>query len=311
MPAPERIVSLLPSATEIVCALGLQVRLVGRSHECDAPSGLAELPVLTAPRFQPPGSSAEIHESVMATLRESLSVYTVDTQLLASLQPDLVVTQTQCEVCAVSFDAVQQAVQEAVGGRATVATQSASDLQGILDDIHRIAAAADCATAGDSLVRRLNARIERVRQKAAAQSARPRVALLEWLEPLMGAGNWMPELVELAGGTNCFGQVGAHAPWLQWEELVAADPDQLILLPCGYTLEQTHQDMPYLTRRPEWAELKAVRNNQVFIADGNQYFNRPGPRIVESLEILAEILHPHSFGDRHAGQGWTGWAAEA
>jgi iron complex transport system substrate-binding protein len=170
--------------------------------------------------------------------------------------------------------------------------------------IEQVALALQVPERGTELVRRLQARMRSVAERARGLASRPTVACIEWIDPLMAAGNWMPELVQMAGGANVFGVAGAHAPWMTWEQLCAADPEVLVFLPCGFDIARTRRDLPVLTSRTQWPHLRAVRSGRVFLADGNQYFNRPGPRLVESLEILAEVLHPDAFAFEHAGRGW-------
>ena len=298
-----RIVSLLPSSTEIVCALGLEADLVGRSHECDFPVGIEALPVLTAPRFDPTGSSLEVDQRVKEALKEATSVYTIDSAMLERLAPDVVITQTQCEVCAVSFAEVQRVVCDQLHSSATIVALEPNFLADVYGDIRRVAEAVGIPERGASLVAEMQTRMQVIVDQT-ARVARPRVATLEWIDPLMSAGNWIPELVEMAGGTNLFGQAGVHSPWLQWHELQAAEPDMLVILPCGYAIAKARQELAALELRPEWLALRAVQNNQVYVTDGNQYFNRPGPRLTESLEILAEIIHPECFHFGHEGIGW-------
>jgi iron complex transport system substrate-binding protein len=298
-----RIVSLIASATEIVCALGFQRDLVGRSHECDYPEGVRRLPVCTGPRFDIAGTSAEIDERVRDTLREGVSVYRVDEELLRSLRPEVIVTQAQCEVCAVSERDVREAVCTWGEDRPQIVTLRTDRLADLWNDIRKVADALGAVPAGETLVTSMEERTAAISTETARRK-RVRVASVEWIEPLMVSGNWMPELIEMAGGRDLFGVAGEHAPPLAWEQFAEADPEVILVLPCGFTLEQTRQDLPLLTRRPGWGELSAVRNRQVFLCDGNQFFNRPGPRVVESLEILAETLHPAFFHFGHEGTGW-------
>jgi iron complex transport system substrate-binding protein len=298
-----RIVSLLPSSTEIVCALGLQADLVGRSHECDYPAGIETLPALTAPRFDPTGSSLEVDQRVKEALKEATSVYTIDSELLGQLAPDVVITQTQCEVCAVSYAEVERVVCDQLHSSAAIVALEPNFLADVFGDIRRVADAVGIPDRGASLVAEIQTRMQLIVDQT-ARVARPRVATLEWVDPLMSAGNWVPELVEMAGGTNLFGEAGVHSPWLQWDELQAADPDMLLILPCGYDIAKAREELEVLQNRPEWNKLRAVQNNHVYVTDGNQYFNRPGPRLAESLEILAEIMHPDCFCFGHEGIGW-------
>ena len=311
-PAPERIVSLIASATEIVCALGFEDQLVGRSHECDFPKSVERLPVCTVPKFDVEGSSYAIDQRVKAVLQEGLSVYRVDAEQLRALQPTLIVTQTQCEVCAVSLRDVEGALADWLGASEKgddfvsprVVSLAPNALADLWTGIQQVAEALAAPQRGRELTGRLQRRMQNIAAKARGLPERPTVACIEWVEPLMAAGNWMPELVEMAGGVNLFGVAGKHAPWMTRAELCARDPDFILIMPCGFPIERSRRDMPVLTRQPDWPQLRAVQNGHVYLADGNQYFNRPGPRLVESLEILAESLHPGEFHFGHEGTGW-------
>ena len=308
-----RVLSLLPSATEIVSALGYADTLVGRSHECDFPEEVAELPVCTEPKVSPELPSEEIHRSVGALLAESLSVYRVDARALRELSPTHVVTQVQCEVCAVSLAEVEKALGEWAGERpslvasrsrpALVALNPAS-LEDVFADIVRVAAALGEPERGNRLVAGIRTRMGAIAETARSLPRLPRVATLEWLSPLMTAGNWMPELISMAGGSDLLGRAGSHSRWIEWEELAAADPDVLLVFPCGFPLERVTREIGLLTRRPGWDRLCAVQTGRVYLAEANQYFNRPGPRLLETLEIVAEILHPEAFAFGHEGKGW-------
>jgi len=299
-----RIVSLLPSATEVVCALGFEKELVGRSHECDFPRGVANLPALTEPKFKVEGTSAEIDRRVKRIVGDALSVYRVDTAKLRELHPDVIVTQSQCEVCAVSESDVEAAVAEWLGARPRIVSLAPYALADIFKDLRRVASALEAVDRGEVLIAQLRGRMEAIAAQASALGTRPTFACIEWIDPMMAAGNWMPELAAMAGGANLFGRAGEHSPWMKFEELAAADPEVIMISPCGFDIARTMTELPALTRDPRWSKLRAVRERRVFLADGNQYFNRPGPRIVESLEILSEILHPQAFHFGHEGAGW-------
>jgi len=300
----QRVVSLIASSTEIVCALGCEDRLVGRSHECDFPETVKRLPVCTEPKLKVDMAGYAIDEQVKAIIQEGLSVYRVHADRLKQLQPDIIITQTQCEVCAVSLRDVEAAVCDWVGSRPRIVSLEPNALADIWADIGRVATALGVLDRGAALVEQLQSRMAAIAERARHLPDRPTVACVEWIEPLMAAGNWMPELVEMAGGVNLFGMAGQHSPWLTWEELRARDPDVIFVSPCGFDIARSRAEMPALTAKPEWPQLRAVRSGRVYLADGNQYFNRPGPRIVESLEILAEILHPSVFHFGHEGAGW-------
>lgn len=303
--AEKRVVSLIASATEIVSALGCETWLVGRSHECDYPKSVSSLPVCTEPKFSVEGTAYAIDHRVKAIVQEGLSVYRVFAETLDALRPDIIVTQSQCEVCAVSLKDVEEAVCRMVSSRPRIVSLEPDRLSDIWRDILRVAEALERPARGAALVAELSERMEAVAHEARKTDTRPTVACIEWIEPLMAAGNWMPELVAMAGGENLFGEAGKHSPWMTWEELVAADPDIIVFLPCGWDLERTREELPVLAEKPAWSGLKAVQSGRVYLADGNQFFNRPGPRIAESLEILAEMVHPEWFAFGHRGRGWA------
>jgi iron complex transport system substrate-binding protein len=299
-----RVVSLIASATEILCALGYERQLVGRSHECDFPPAVLRLPPCTEAKLDVSAPSAEIDKEVKRIVAEALSVYRVDTDRLKELAPDVILTQDHCRVCAVSLDDVEQALCRWLDSRPQIVTLSPDCLADIWKDIRLVAAAMHAPERGDELVASLRTRMNSVADKCRHLDQRPTVACIEWIDPLMAAGNWMPELVEMAGGTNLFGEAGKHSPWMTWEQLCEKDPDVIVVLPCGFDLERTRQEMPPLLDRPEWNQLRAVRQHRVYLTDGNQYFNRPGPRLADSLEILAEILHPSILSFGYYGKAW-------
>jgi iron complex transport system substrate-binding protein len=303
--AEPRVISLLASATEIVCALGARSMLVGRSHECDFPADVRRLPAVSRPRIDPARPSAVIDGDVRTLLEQALSIYAIDSERLVALAPDVLITQTQCEVCAVSLADVERALAAWTGRRPSIVALAPFALADIFADIARIGQALGRDDAALELVADMRARIEAIAD-AADGLPRPRVAAIEWIDPPMAAGNWMPELIALAGGASVFGEPGRHSPWLDLDALAAAEPDVIVILPCGFDIARTRVELPALTRRKQWRGLRAVANGAVFLLDGNQYFNRPGPRLVESLEILAEILHPKRFPSRHEGSGWIG-----
>jgi len=300
-----RIVSLIASATEIVCALGLEDRLVGRSHECDFPPSVRSLPQCTSPKFDVEGTSYEIDQRVKAIVEGALGVYRVDADLLQKLQPTHIITQTQCEVCAVSLKDVERAVCEFTSSRPVIVSLEPNSLSDIWADIRRVGSALGCEQQAEAEIDRLTSRLKAIERRSRASSSRPSVAYIEWIDPLMAGGNWMPELIQLAGGVNLFGESGKHSPWMTWEDLVKSDPDVIFVCPCGYDIPRTMTEMNSLVDRTEWRKLKAVRQGNVFVADGNQFFNRPGPRIVESLEILGEVLQPRIFRFGHEESGWV------
>ena len=299
-----RIVSLIASATEIVFGLGMGEYLVGRSHECDFPPSVLLLPVCTAPKFAVSGSSREIDRGVKDTLREAVSVYDVFDSVLEQLRPTHVITQSQCDVCAVSLRDVERAVAARIPSRPEVVSLQPNSLWDVWNDIRHVAESLGIETRGEDLVKTLQSRMASVSGRALSAGEHPRVACLEWLEPLMAAGNWVPELVEMAGGANLFGETGRHSPRMTWEQLLERDPEVIVAMPCGFEMTRTEGEMYWLKDRPEWPALSAVKNGRVYVTDGNQYLNRPGPRLVESLQILAELLHPLKFQPSFRGAGW-------
>jgi iron complex transport system substrate-binding protein len=299
-----RVASLIASSTEIVCALGCRDQLVGRSHECDFPVDVRALPVLTEPKFQVDGSSAQIDERVKEILRSALSVYRVKPELLDQVRPDVILTQEQCEVCAVSTKDVEEAVCQLVSSRPRIVALEPNGLDDVWRDVRKVAEALHVVDRGEALIASLQARMQAVSERVAGRP-RPTIACIEWIEPLMSAGNWMPTLCDLAGGTSLFGEAGKHSPWMTFAELRARDPDVIVVLPCGFDIPRTLQEMPLLAAQPGWRSLRAVQHGRVAVADGNQYFNRPGPRLAESVEILGEILHPDTIDHGHRGRGWV------
>lgn len=302
-----RIVSLIASATEIVSALGMGHRLVGRSHECDFPPSVLSLPVCSSSKVDAAGSSRDIDRQVREIVGEALSVYRVDGRLLDELAPTVIVTQTQCEVCAVSLRDVEAAVCEVVRSEPRIVPLAPMALGDVFDDIEAVAGALGIPDRGRELVAELKARLDVLRATTARLEGRPRVACIEWIDPPMHAGNWVPELVEIAGGQVMAGEAGRHSGYFELGELLSADPDLIAVMPCGFDISRTRAEMPALAAQPGWRDLTAVREGRVFLTDGNQYFNRPGPRVVESAEILAELLHPDHFDFGHRGSGWTPW----
>jgi iron complex transport system substrate-binding protein len=300
-----RIISLLPSATEIVCALGFEAELVGRSHECDYPPAVVRLPVLTSPKFNVEGTSAEVDQRVKQILADALSVYRVDVELLRNLKPDVIVTQSQCEVCAVNIRDVEQAAADWTDGPPPIIISVAPySLGDVLADIKQVGVQLGDPDRATEVVGALSHRMIAIEKQAAASGRRPTVACIEWLDPLMASANWIPELVTMAGGENLFGAGGQHSPTIKFDRLLENDPEVIVLMPCGFNMDRTAAELHALASQPGWHRLKATCEGQVYLVDGNQYFNRPGPRIVESLEILAEILHPQIFQFGHKGSGW-------
>ena len=296
-----RIISLLASATEIVDALGCFDQLVGRSHECDYPPAVLQLPLVSIALIDTSTSSSQIDaqvkqlahakESVQNDALRALSIYRIDLDMLEQLRPDVIFTQTQCEVCAVSERDVTNALQQVTGLHPRVVSLAPYRLTDVWEDIVRVGKALERQPQAEQLVHDYQQRLDQLRLHVQNQGQpKPRVAVLEWLDPLMAAGNWVPELIDYAGGEAVFGEVGMHSPWLQWDELKAADPDVIILSPCGFTLERTMVDVNLLKHHPEWSQLRAVQHKRVYAIDGNAYLNRSGPRLVESAELLTKAI---------------------
>lgn len=297
-----RIVSLLPAATEIVWALGLGEPLVGRSHECDVPESVLRLPALTRPRVDPAASSRAIHEAVEGVLADSTpaaaSLFELDIAALAALRPEVILTQATCAVCAISGDDVAEALNRSAH-RPRIVSLSATTLAGLWADVLEVGAATGTPARARELVAKLQARCDSVRCRTAvlgrSGAARPRVAMIEWLDPPMAAGNWVPELVRLAGGDDCLGRAGEHSHWIDWPAVAAADPDVIILAPCGFTLDRTLREAAAADVRGPLTQTRAAREGRLWVMDGHHLLNRPGPRLVDSLEVLASILHPGRF----------------
>jgi iron complex transport system substrate-binding protein len=300
-----RVASLLPATTEIVCALGLESSLAGRSHECDFPPTVRNLPILTRPRVNPEAPSRAIDSEVERLLRDALSLYDVDTAQLRALKPDFVLTQSRCEVCTVNLEDVRRALADWTGARPEIISLAPAKLEDVWRDIERVAHALGVPERGGDVANSLRARIEDIAGCVASPPESPAVLCLDWIDPPMAAGYWVPELVAMAGGRPLAVAPGASAPRLEWSAIAGLDPDVIVAMPCGFGLERTREEMGVLKRNPVWAHLRAVREGRVYLADGNAYFNRPGPRLVESLEILAEILHPGEMEFGHRGTGWV------
>ncbi len=290
---PPRVVSLLPSATEIVAALGIEP--VATSHECDYPPSVADAPSVVESRIDADASSAEIDSQVQTADAEG-GVYRIDREALAAADPDVVISQGICEVCAVDTVVVESAIEE-LGLDCRLVTTDPHSLGDILSDIERIGDALGRSERAADLVADLHDRIDRVATTAAESPIEPTVAVLDWLEPPMVAGHWVPELVDLAGGEYGLADPGDASTPREWTAIREYDPDVLVAAPCGFGLEQTFENRADLTDRPGYTSLRAVRMNRVYAVDGHHLMNRPGPRVVETLETLAALLHPDAFDE--------------
>lgn len=293
-----RIASLLPSATEIVCALGLREHLVGISHSCDYPAGLEGLPVLTRTAVPVTASSREIDQFVRRYLGGANSLYQLDLARLEAIQPDLVVSQRLCDVCAVSMNEVEDALCALPSQPALVDTEPSS-LSDVYGDIRRVAAAAGIGERGERLVSDLQARVSAVAAITARvpQGNKPRLAVIEWLDPPFNSGHWTPELVELAGAVDVLGPRGQPSHTLRWPDVLAARPDVVLLSVCGFSRQRTMSEVASLDHDPDWQAVRALVGGRVHLIDGNAYLTRPGPRLVDALEALAHALHPANHPD--------------
>jgi iron complex transport system substrate-binding protein len=298
-----QIVSLLSGATELVCALGAGDELVGRSHECDWPEWVKSLPCCTAPTFDVTGSSLQIDHRVRELLREQKPLYRVDGDLLHALRPDVVITQAHCDVCAVGpADVARDAATEVP----RILDLTAATLDQMFDAFVHVARGIGREEQGIALLKGYRDRLGAI-ARSVTNEPHHTIECIEWIDPVFPMANWSPELVELAGGDTRLGRPGIHSAATPWERILEADPEVLLIAPCGFGIPRTRSEMPTLTAKPGWNDLRAVRTGRVFLADGNRYFNRSGPSIVETAEILAEILHPHRFPSRHEGSAWVRW----
>lgn len=301
-----RIVSLIASATEIVCALGARGDLVGRSHECDWPTDVQNLPALTKPRFNTGLSSADIDTAVKDIVRDGLSVYDVDRELLKALAPDVIVTQDQCEVCAASLNDVENALCDWVGQEIQIVSLHPESLSDVVQDISTVATAIERTAESLDVISALEQRLNSLAGAAPQTQSRPRVFILEWIEPPMAAGHWIPKLVEQAGAENLITREGEASGYVTWDDISAADPDLIVVAPCGFDLKRTANEMAAITNMPVWQELRAVRTGKVALMDGNRFINRPSPAVVESAEMLSDIIWHGA--PRVGPAAWHWWA---
>jgi iron complex transport system substrate-binding protein len=290
-----RIVSFLPSATEIVCSLGLADELVGITHECDHPPEIQKKPIVVRSAVEMAGmTSREIDDAVSQRIRSGQSIYQVDEPLLRKLDPDLILTQDLCQVCAPSGNEVS-VVLKSLSRQPEILWLTPRSLEGIFENVLEVGQATGKSITAEHLVSNLRERVARIRNKSEKARNQPRVFCMEWFDPIYCSGHWMPELVELAGGRDELGRKGQDSVRLSWDQVQAWAPEVLILTPCGYSLKQVLARASMLTRYPDWNDLPAVRRNQVFAVDANSYFARPGPRVVDGLELLAHLIHPELF----------------
>jgi len=294
-----RIVSLLPSLTELVAALGRGGDLVGVTHECDFPAGVEALPHLTRSRISTSASSAEIDAAVAA---EGGSLYELDGGLLAELRPDLILTQEQCDVCAVNEATVRRTAME-LPGSPHVESVNPTDLAGVHAMFRRVGDLLGARVEADALIAAFHATAAEVRRRLGGRPSRPAL-LLEWFDPPFSSGHWNPEIVGLAGGAETLAKAGDPSRRVTWAEVAGADPEVIVLAPCGFTLGRSAEELPALAARPEWAALRAVRSGSVVLADGSAHFARPGPRLEAGLRIAAAAVAPDLCGDLAPPDGW-------
>jgi iron complex transport system substrate-binding protein len=289
-----RILSLLPSATEIVYLLGIEECLVGISHECDYPPEVRTKPVISASPLPAAFRSDQVHEAVKRHSHSSHSLYRIDENLLRQLSPDVILTQELCSVCAISAGQVREAAR-ILTGPCRIVSLEPHDLRQILDTILIVGDETACKEKAETFVRDFERRVERIRSITCSVRTRPRVLCMEWMDPIMAGGHWVPEMVQLAGGQDNLGRAGERSLAIDWDHVVQYQPDILIVMPCGYKIHRTLSELDRLASNPGWFDLPAVRAGEVYIVDSPAYFSRPGPRIVTGLEILAQILHPELF----------------
>jgi len=290
-----RIVSLLPAATEIAGALGLMQQVVGVSHECDFPEAVNALPRVTRSSVHNAGlTSRELDTRVRSALHENGTIYTIDEILLGKLCPDVILTQKLCDVCAVGYGTVARLAQT-LPGPPKIVNLEPSSVSDIFEDIHRVAHACGVTERAGKVVAGLSMRVEAVRRRAANIPDRPRCLLMEWVDPPFCSGHWVPELVEIAGGFDSLGRKNQPSAEIKWQAVLDARPEIIVLALCGYNLDRARRDYELLRKFPGFDSLPAAQNDRIYVVDANAYFARPGPRIVDSLEILAGIIHPQRF----------------
>ncbi|HSL05308.1 MAG TPA: cobalamin-binding protein [Nitrospiraceae bacterium] len=294
-----RICSLLPSATEVIALLGLSNELVGISHECDYPPSIKNVPIMVEPIISPHGlSSEDIDKQVRQLVASGQRLYRLNDVLLRQAQPDLILSQDLCHVCAVTPDQLHHAICS-LPRQPTVLALNPSTVHDVIDDIVRIGDAAGRSAEGHRLAAQLRDRLEAIRTRLQGISHRPRVVCLEWLSPLYVAGHWVPEMVQLAGGQDSLAQPGIPSRVVTWDEIVAAAPDVLIVMPCGFSVERTHTELLQLIQHPGQWRLSPALEEHTYLVDASSYFSRPGPRLIDGIELLAAILHPSDLDHIH------------
>ena len=297
-----KIISLIASGTEIVHSLGNANDLVGISHECDYPISIKSLPICSEPRFDVDGKSVEVDTQIKSLLQNALSVYRVREDVISKLNPDIIITQSQCDVCAVNIKDVRSALDRILGIQPEIISLEPNNLNDVWCDIKDIANILNKDIEAMTMLNGFDEDIRIIKEKN-EQHKPISIGCIEWIEPLMFAGNWVPEIVNIAGGIDLFGRAGHHSEWSEYEELYAKDPDKIIFMPCGYTIERTQSELKELIQHNKWNNLKAVKEGQIYLTDGNQYFNRPGPRLLDSIKIMDDIINDENT---HSLRG-TGW----
>ena len=285
-----RIISLISSATEIVNSLQCTDSLVGISHECDHPDSIKKLPVCSEPRFDINGKSIEIDQNIKSLLQEALSIFRVKEDAIRLLKPDIIITQSQCDVCAVNIKDVRIAIEQVIGISPEIISLSPTCLEDVWNDILELGIVLEKESIAKDIVENIKGDISIISKRNKNKDP-VSVGCIEWIEPLMFAGNWVPEIIQIVGGLSLFGVVGEHSNWSKYEELYQHDPDKIIFMPCGYNMNKTEAELSNLTRDLRWKSLKAVKANEVYLTDGNQYFNRPGPRLLDSIKIMDDIIN--------------------
>lgn len=301
-----RIASLLPAATEWIAAFGAGPDLVGRSHECDHPPAVQTLPVLTAATYPHEDDARAIHNAVQERVQAGLSLYDVDIERMAALEPDLVLTQAQCEVCAASVSDIEAALRTQIPGASLFSMQPAT-MKDVLDTALRLGRTVGRGDAAMQYIAEQEQRLRMVHdaigmQRRTDPDALPSVVCIEWTDPLMVAGHWTPDVVRHGGGHALLTEPGASSRRIAWDELAAADPDAIFVMPCGFTMDDTARNWNALTSHPTWSTLHAVQADRVFVFDGNAYFNRPGPRLYRAAELVAQALYPEANVGRAAAK---------
>jgi len=296
-----RIYSFLPSATEMVYALGLGDQLCGVTHECDYPAEAASKPIVVRSRHTSTKSQREIDELVAQSMSHGHGLYSIDRALLERVKPDVVITQELCDVCSVSLRDVLKTIDELSDGCSVVSLKPRG-LDGVMEDILTVGEACHAEARARGLVASLRRRVRAVEKKAEGL-ARPRVFCVEWFDPVFASGHWVPEMVEVAGGHDALGRPGEDSRRISWDEVLSYDPEALVLIPCGFDVRRTMDDLPLLASRPGWSSMAAVRAGSVYATHGSAYYSRPGPRLVDGLEMMAKMIHPEVFGTDLPAEG--------